>query len=53
MSTLKILQQLPQLFRYADVQKFTANANVFLTRALKQCLIERLTRGVYLTSSTP
>jgi hypothetical protein len=31
MSTLQVLQQLPQLFRYADVQKFVGNANVFLT----------------------
>lgn len=50
MSTLKTLQQLPGLFRYADVQKFTGNANVFLTRALKQGLIERLARGVYINS---
>jgi predicted transcriptional regulator of viral defense system len=51
MSTLEILQQLPRLFRYADVQKFTGNANVFLTRALKRSLIERLTRGVYINSA--
>lgn len=51
MSTFKTLQQLPQLFRYADVQKFTANANVFLTRALKQGLIERLARGVYINAA--
>lgn len=51
MSTLRTLQQLPRLFRYADVQKFTGNANVFLTRALKQGLIERLARGVYINSA--
>lgn len=51
MSTLRILQQLPQLFRYADLQKFTGNANVFLTRALKQGLIERLARGVYINAA--
>lgn len=51
MSTLKVLQQLPRLFRYADVQKFSGNANVFLTRALKSGLIERLTRGVYINSA--
>lgn len=51
MSTLRTLQQLPQLFHYADLQKFTANANVFLTRALKQGLIERLARGVYINSA--
>ena len=50
MSTLHVLQQLPLLFRYADVQKFTGNANVFLVRALKRGLIERLTRGVYINS---
>jgi predicted transcriptional regulator of viral defense system len=51
MSTLMTLQQLPRLFRYVDVQKFTGNANVFLTRALKQGLIERLARGVYINST--
>ncbi len=51
MSTLHILQQLPKLFRYADVQKFSGNANVFLTRALQRGLIERLTRGVYINSN--
>lgn len=50
MSTLHILQQLPQLFRYADVQKFSGNANVFLARALQRGLIDRLTRGVYINS---
>lgn len=48
MSTLQVLQQLPQLFRYADLQKFSGNANVFLTRALQKGLIERLARGVYI-----
>ena len=48
MSSLKVLQQLPQLFRYADLQKFTGNANVFLTRAMKAGLVERLVRGVYI-----
>ncbi|OGR03235.1 MAG: hypothetical protein A2511_06610 [Deltaproteobacteria bacterium RIFOXYD12_FULL_50_9] len=48
---MKILQQLPQLFRYADTQKFTGNANVFLTRALKAGMIERLVRGVYINSA--
>lgn len=50
LNTLQILQNLPQLFRYADVQKFTVNANVFLTRALKRGLIERLTRGIYINT---
>jgi hypothetical protein len=49
-TTVKILQQLPQLFRYADVEKFTGNANVFLTRALKNGLVERIARGVYVNS---
>ena len=31
MSTLDTLQALPRLFRYADLHKFTGNANVFLT----------------------
>jgi predicted transcriptional regulator of viral defense system len=46
-TSLKILRQLPQLFRYADVEKFTGSANVFLTRALKRGLIGRIARGVY------
>lgn len=50
MSTLDTLQTLPTLFRYADVLKFSGNANVFLTRALKHGLITRLTRGVYINS---
>jgi len=51
MSSLQILQQLPLLFRYADAQKFSGNANVFLARALQRGLIERLTRGVYINSA--
>jgi predicted transcriptional regulator of viral defense system len=50
MTAVKILQQLPQLFRYADVQKFTGNANVFLTRALQNGLVERIARGVYINA---
>lgn len=50
MTAVKILQQLPQLFRYADVEKFTGNANVFLTRALKSGLVERIARGVYVNA---
>ncbi|MBA4395772.1 MAG: hypothetical protein C0394_00055 [Syntrophus sp. (in: bacteria)] len=38
------------MFRYADVQKFTGNANVFLTRALAKGFIERIARGVYLNA---
>ena len=50
MTSLSILRQLPQLFRYADVEKFTGNANVFLTRALARGLVERVARGVYLNA---
>lgn len=50
MIAVKILQQLPQLFRYADVQKFTGNANVFLTRALQAGLVERIAKGVYVNA---
>ena len=48
MTALAILRQLPSLFRYSDIRKFTTNANVFLTRALVKGLIERVVRGVYL-----
>lgn len=50
MKTFGILQNLPVLFRSADLLKFTGNANVFLTRALQRGLITRLTRGVYVNS---
>ena len=50
MTSVRILQQLPQLFRYADVQKFTGNANVFLTRALRNGMVERIARGFYVNS---
>jgi predicted transcriptional regulator of viral defense system len=50
MSTIAILQALPTLFRSADLLKYTGNANVFLTRALKRGYISRLTRGVYINS---
>ena len=50
MKAVKILQKLPQLFRYADVEKYTGNANVFLTRALKNGLVERIARGVYINA---
>lgn len=50
MTSVVILQQLPQLFRYADLQKFTGNANVFLTRALRRGLVERVAKGVYVNS---
>lgn len=50
MTSVSTLRQLPQLFRYADVEKFTGNANVFLTRALAKGFVERLVRGVYLNT---
>ena len=50
MRSIDILSRLPMLFRYADLLKFTGNANVFLTRALNQGLIKRLTRGVYINA---
>ncbi|MBN1382635.1 MAG: hypothetical protein JXA41_13265 [Deltaproteobacteria bacterium] len=48
MTTVMILKQLPVLFRYADVEKFTENANVFLTRAQAKELVHRVARGVYI-----
>lgn len=48
MRSVSILMQLPHLFRYADVGKFTGNANVFLTRAQAKGLVQRITRGCYL-----
>lgn len=50
MTTVSILKQLPPMFRFADVEKFTANANVFLTRAQAKGLVERITRGVYVNT---
>jgi predicted transcriptional regulator of viral defense system len=50
MKSLRVLKELPQLFRYADVQKFTGNANVFMTRALDNGLVARISRGVYVNS---
>ncbi len=48
MRSVPILMQLPHLFRYADVGKFTGNANVFLTRAKAKGLVQSITRGGYL-----
>lgn len=50
MTAIAILRQLPRLFRYADVEKYTGNANVFLTRALAKGFVERVARGVYLNA---
>ncbi len=50
MTAIKTLQQVPQLFRYTDLQKFTNNANIFLTRALKNKLVTRAAKGVYINS---
>lgn len=49
-TTLSIMQKLPRLFTYADTSKFTGNANVFLTRALKAGYVTRLTKGSYFNS---
>lgn len=50
MTSVTVLRHLPLLFRYADVQKFTGNANVFLTRALAKGFVERVARGVYINA---
>lgn len=50
MTSVSILRQLPPLFRYADVAKFTSNANVFLTRAQAKGLVERVARGIYINA---
>ncbi len=50
MTTVSILMQLPPMFRYTDVEKFTTNANVFLTRAQAKGMVERITRGVYVNT---
>jgi len=47
MTAVSILKQIPELFRYADVEKFTGNANVFLTRAQAKGFVRRVSRGVY------
>jgi len=49
-TSVEILRQLPSLFRYADVEKFTGNANVFLTRAQSKSLVTRIAGGVYLNA---
>jgi len=46
--TVDVLRKLPALFRYADVAKFVANPNVFLTRAHGAGYVSRLIKGVYL-----
>lgn len=50
MTSVTILKQLPSLFRYADVEKFTGNGNVFLTRALAKGFVERVARGIYINA---
>jgi len=50
MTSVTILRQLPPMFRYADVEKFTPNANVFLTRLQAKGMVERISRGVYLNT---
>lgn len=48
MTSVSILRQLPPMFRYADVEKYTASANVFLTRAQAKGFVKRVTRGIYI-----
>jgi len=50
LTALTILRQLPALFRYVDVGKYTPHANVFLTRAVGKNLVERVSRGVYINA---
>ena len=50
MTAVTILRQLPALFHYADMEKFTGNANVFLTRALAKGYVRRVARGVYVNN---
>lgn len=50
MKAVTILRQLPPLFRYADIEKFVGNPNVFLTRALAKGFVERVARGVYINA---
>jgi len=46
--TVDVMRKLPILFRYADVAKFVANPNVFLTRAHRAGYVSRLMKGAYL-----
>jgi predicted transcriptional regulator of viral defense system len=48
--TLKRLKQLPPLFRKQDAEKIAPHSAVFLSRAFKADLIDRLTRGNYINS---
>jgi len=50
MKAVTLLRQLPSLFRYADIEKFVGNPNVFLTRALAKGFVERVARGVYINA---
>ena len=49
-STLKRLKLFPVLFRKQDVEKVTPHAAIFLSRALKKGLVNRLNRGNYVNS---
>ena len=49
-ATLKRLQLLPRLFRTQDVRKVAPHAAVFLSRAHRSGLIERLARGSYINA---
>jgi predicted transcriptional regulator of viral defense system len=49
-STHRRLKLLPVLFRKQDVEKVAPHAGMFLTRALKKGLIDRINRGNYINS---
>lgn len=49
-STIEILNQLPILFRKAEVEKWLDHSSIFLGRAIKKGLIHRLSRGHYVNA---
>jgi predicted transcriptional regulator of viral defense system len=49
-SAIKILKELPVLFRKTEAEKWTKHAPIFLSRAVKKGLIHRLSRGYYINT---
>ena len=49
-STVRRLKRLPHLFRLQDAEKVAPHTAVFLSRALKKGLVQRLNRGNYVNS---
>jgi hypothetical protein len=49
-ATIKRLKGLPNLFRTQDAEKVSPHTGIFLSRALQNGLIHRLTRGNYVNS---